>query len=493
MAHFIKTAEGRQSLMLTTEEWIGQGVANGWMRESDLLQFKKFAQEEIERSESVAEYISMIDAEMTIMAFLENYDVLIKTAQNAGLDQVNINALKRMGFTRKQDIDAAMSLIREMKGNVNPATGKPFTNPQIMQELKAQSPSAGMPSKATRQPKNTAKGIATKLLEPAAAPAAAPKTAPARGKGGRFVSKTTPTAVPPAAATPAAATPATPAAAPAAAGKASNMVKVINPRTGQPMTMTPESMARSMQSNRFGDAARVNAQRLQQLPPSQRQAFMRQLAAQPGGKEILNQMRSLGTPQGAMGMSQGGGFVQKIDPTTGKPISQIGNIGSKIKGMPGQLAGQFSKAMPQTAQNIGTATNAVKSIPGAAARGLAVGPKIPFTAGKVGLVGAAAGLGGGYLGHKAYQYFKNREAQNQKINPQYMVNPAMAQKAFMASSQIKNLNSMRGSLSSIDSGLDRINGIMAAAISKIQQGAAGQNLIQGYNASQQQQQGGATQ
>ena len=90
--------------------------------------------------------ISLIEAEMTILAYLDNYDTFIKTAQNAGLDRVNINALKRMGFTRKKDIDAAMSLMREMKGSVNPATGIPFTNPQIMDQLRAQSPSAGMPS-----------------------------------------------------------------------------------------------------------------------------------------------------------------------------------------------------------------------------------------------------------------------------------------------------------------------------------------------------------
>jgi hypothetical protein len=240
-----------------------------------------------------------------------------------------------------------------------------------------------------------------------------------------------------------------------------------------------------MQSNRFGDAARVNAQRLQQLPPAQRQAFMRQLAAQPGGKDIINQMRSLNTPQGMAGMSHGGGFVQKINPATGKPISQLTNIGNKITSAPGQMAGQFSKAMPQTAKNIGSITNTVKSIPGTAARGLAAGPKIPMTGGAVGLVGAAAGLGGAYLGHKAYQYFKNREAQNQKINPQYMVNPAMAQKAFMASSQIANLNSMRGSLPSIDTSLDKLNGMMAAAINKIQQGQAGTQLMQGYGAAQQ--------
>ena len=47
-----------------------------------------------------------------------------------------------------------------------------------------------------------------------------------------------------------------------------------------------------------------------------------------------------------------GGFVQRIDPATGKPISQIGALGQKIKGMPGQAVDALGKKFPRIGDHI---------------------------------------------------------------------------------------------------------------------------------------------
>jgi hypothetical protein len=238
---------------------------------------------------------------------------------------------------------------------------------------------------------------------------------------------------------------------------------VTDPRTGAPKQWSPGNLVKSLEQNRFGDAARVNFQRLESLPPDQRQAFYDELSKTPKGQEALKSMEQFK----AKGIkAPKGGFVQRIDPATGKPISQIGALGQKIKGMPGQAVGALGKKFPQGMQN-------VKSVAGGLRPSLGVG-------------GMVAGLGGAALGVGAYQWLKSREVNNQQINPKFMVDPNAAQKAFMASAQIKNLNSLRGVSSSIDSSLDKLNAMLVGAVSKIQQGQAGQGIMARYQAQQNQ-------
>jgi hypothetical protein len=196
-------------------------------------------------------------------------------------------------------------------------------------------------------------------------------------------------------------------------------------------------------------------------------------------------------------------FVQRIDPRTGKPISQIAGFGqdaatkaralrSQVKGVPGQLA----KAAPQTAQNIRTVGRGVasgargvagvaKGVGGMAMQGLSAGPNIPFLPG-VGLGGALLGAGGAYLGAKAYQYFRDGNIRNMVINPDFVKDPNKVKSALIGAQQMGQLNSMKGVTNSIDDAVDRLNATVVAAINQLGNTPEAQQLMNAARATQQQ-------
>ena len=279
---------------------------------------------------------------------------------------------------------------------------------------------------------------------------------------------------------------AAPAAAPAVAPAAPMVAQIRDPRTGMMMRQTPEQMIGSMQRNRFGDAARANYQRLQSMPPAQREAFMSQLQQTPQGRQALTQIAQFEKTV-APGMS---GFVQRIDPKTGKPISQLAGlgqdvaaktraIGQAVKGTPGQIA----RVAPQTAQNLSTLGRGVQTVGSGAAnvgrmglQGLGAGPQIM---GGVGIGGLLMGAGGAYLGAKGYQYLRDRSINNQVINKEFLTNPQKVNSALVASSQLRSLQGAKGATNAIDDAIERLNATVLAAINKMnEQSPLAQQVVQ---------------
>ena len=275
--------------------------------------------------------------------------------------------------------------------------------------------------------------------------------------------------------------------------------QTTDPRTGMMGTQTPEQMMSSMQRNRFGDAARVNFQRMQDMPPERRKIFMGELSKTPQGRQALAQMAQFekGT---APGMS---GFVQRLDPRTGKPISQLAGFGQDVSGKAQALGrqvkgipGQFAKGAPQFAQNAQTvgrgvasgargAAGAARGVGNMAMQGLGAGTKIPFLPG-VGLGGALLGAGGAYLGAKAYQYFRDGNIRNMVINPDFVKDPNKVKSALIGAQQMGQLNSIKGVTNSIDDAMERLNATVAAAINKLGNTPEAQQLMNAARATQQQ-------
>ena len=235
---------------------------------------------------------------------------------------------------------------------------------------------------------------------------------------------------------------------------------------------------------------------MQGMTPEAQKAIRLQLASTPQGQTALRAIDQFGqqgkglkrmlTTTSVPGMS---GFVQKLDPVTGKPVSQLAgmgqNISRNIKGIPGS-AGRFA---PQMTQNLGTVGrgmgSAARGFGSAAARGLASGPSVGL-GGAVGLGGLLTGGAGAYLGAKAYQYFRDRAVHNQNINQAYFQKPEMAQKALMGLAQLNQLESLKGATNSIDDAIDRLKAYAVAAVGKVEQGPAGQQLLSGFNPNEQQ-------
>lgn len=275
--------------------------------------------------------------------------------------------------------------------------------------------------------------------------------------------------------------------------------QTTDPRTGGTGTQTPEQMISSMQRNRFGDAARANYQRMQDMPPERRKIFMGELSKTPQGRQALAQMAQFqkGT---APGMS---GFVQRLDPRTGKPISQLAGFGQDVSGKAQALGrqvkgipGQFAKGAPQFAQNAQTvgrgvasgargAAGAARGVGNMAMQGLGAGTKIPFLPG-VGLGGALLGAGGAYLGAKAYQYFRDGNIRNMVINPDFVKDPNKVKSALIGAQQMGQLNSIKGVTNSIDDAMERLNATVAAAINKLGNTPEAQQLMNAARATQQQ-------
>lgn len=275
--------------------------------------------------------------------------------------------------------------------------------------------------------------------------------------------------------------------------------QTTDPRTGGTGTQTPEQMISSMRSNRFGDAARANYQRMQDMPPERRKIFMGELSKTPQGRQALAQMAQFqkGT---APGMS---GFVQRLDPRTGKPISQLAGFGQDVSGKAQALGrqvkgipGQFAKGAPQFAQNAQTvgrgvasgargAAGAARGVGNMAMQGLGAGTKIPFLPG-VGLGGALLGAGGAYLGAKAYQYFRDGNIRNMVINPDFVKDPNKVKSALIGAQQMGQLNSIKGVTNSIDDAMERLNATVAAAINKLGNTPEAQQLMNAARATQQQ-------
>ena len=275
--------------------------------------------------------------------------------------------------------------------------------------------------------------------------------------------------------------------------------QTTDPRTGGTGTQTPEQMISSMERNRFGDAARANYQRMQDMPPERRKIFMGELSKTPQGRQALAQMAQFqkGT---APGMS---GFVQRLDPRTGKPISQLAGFGQDVSGKAQALGrqvkgipGQFAKGAPQFAQNAQTvgrgvasgargAAGAARGVGNMAMQGLGAGTKIPFLPG-VGLGGALLGAGGAYLGAKAYQYFRDGNIRNMVINPDFVKDPNKVKSALIGAQQMGQLNSIKGVTNSIDDAMERLNATVAAAINKLGNTPEAQQLMNAARATQQQ-------
>ena len=275
--------------------------------------------------------------------------------------------------------------------------------------------------------------------------------------------------------------------------------QITDPRTGRVVRQTPEQMVSSMQRNRFGDAARANYQRMQSMSPAQREIFMDQLSQTPQGRQALTQIAQF-EKSTAPGM---GRFVQRLDPRTGKPISQLAGLGQDVSGKAQALGrqvkgipGQFAKGAPQFAQNAQTlgrgvasgargAAGAARGVGNMAMQGLGAGTKIPFLPG-VGIGGALLGAGGAYLGAKAYQYFRDGNIRNMVINPDFVKDPSKVKSALIGAQQMGQLNSMKGVTNSIDDAMERLNATVAAAINQLGNTPEAQQLMNAARATQQQ-------
>ena len=275
--------------------------------------------------------------------------------------------------------------------------------------------------------------------------------------------------------------------------------QITDPRTGRVVRQTPEQMVSSMQRNRFGDAARANYQRMQSMSPAQREIFMDQLSQTPQGRQALTQIAQF-EKSTAPGM---GRFVQRLDPRTGKPISQLAGLGQDVSGKAQALGrqvkgipGQFAKGAPQFAQNAQTlgrgvasgargAAGAARGVGNMAMQGLGAGTKIPFLPG-VGIGGALLGAGGAYLGAKAYQYFRDGNIRNMVINPDFVKDPNKVKSALIGAQQMGQLNSLKGVTNSIDDAMERLNATVAAAINKLGNTPEAQQLMNAARATQQQ-------
>ena len=275
--------------------------------------------------------------------------------------------------------------------------------------------------------------------------------------------------------------------------------QIKDPRTGRMVMQTPEQMVSSMQRNRFGDAARANYQRMQSMSPAQREIFMDQLSQTPQGRQALTQIAQF-EKSTAPGM---GKFVQRLDPRTGKPISQLAGLGQDVSGKAQALGrqvkgipGQFAKGAPQFAQNAQTlgrgvasgargAAGAARGVGNMAMQGLGAGTKIPFLPG-VGIGGALLGAGGAYLGAKAYQYFRDGNIRNMVINPDFVKDPSKVKSALIGAQQMGQLNSMKGVTNSIDDAMERLNATVAAAINQLGNTPEAQQLMNTARATQQQ-------
>jgi len=275
--------------------------------------------------------------------------------------------------------------------------------------------------------------------------------------------------------------------------------QTTDPRTGGTGTQTPEQMISSMQRNQYGDAARVNFQRMQEMPPEKQKIFRGELSKTPQGRQALAQIAQFekGT---APGMS---GFVQRVDPRTGKPISQLAGFGQDVSGKAQALGrqvkgipGQFAKGAPQFAQNAQTvgrgvasgargAAGAARGVGNMAMQGLGAGTKIPFLPG-VGIGGALLGAGGAYLGAKAYQYFRDGNIRNMVINPDFVKDPSKVKSALIGAQQMGQLNSIKGVTNSIDDAMDRLNATVVAAINKLGNTPEAQQLMNAARTTQQQ-------
>ena len=459
MARIIKKASGENKLKLTSEEWAIQGLANGWIGDSHMKAMSKFAQEEISDNQEFINTIDNIDSQIKIAESAYEENLLAKFSQRSpapatrgSRTPAQIAATERMQAANRARNAAKQIAVSGQASSVPLAdTSTVRLTPKSLLNQFGTLPAAVNPSGPIGVSRR--RGAAA---VPAAVPAAAmPNVIPRSGN-------ITPYEI--ASDSPQSTSAAQSARASAPRASVMDQRYVVNdPRTGKQVYTTPNNLIKSLEKNRFGDAARVNFQRIESLPPDQKQAFYRQLSKTKKGQETLRALgefraKGIGAPKG--------GIVQRIDPATGKPISQIGALGQKIKGMPGQAVGALGKKFPQGMQN-------VKSVAGGLKPSLGVG-------------GMVAGLGGAALGVGAYQWLKSREVNNQQINPKFMVDPNAAQKAFMASAQIKNLNSLRGVSSSIDSSLDKLNAMLVGAVSKIQQGQAGQGIMARYQAQQNQ-------
>jgi hypothetical protein len=272
-----------------------------------------------------------------------------------------------------------------------------------------------------------------------------------------------------------------------------------DPRTGRTGIQTPEQMISSMQRNQYGDAARANYQRMQEMPPEKQKIFRGELSKTPQGRQALAQIAQFekGT---APGMS---GFVQRVDPRTGKPISQLAGFGQDVSGKAQALGrqvkgipGQFAKGAPQFAQNAQTvgrgvasgargAAGAARGVGNMAMQGLGAGTKIPFLPG-VGIGGALLGAGGAYLGAKAYQYFRDGNIRNMVINPDFVKDPSKVKSALIGAQQMGQLNSIKGVTNSIDDAMDRLNATVVAAINKLGNTPEAQQLMNAARTTQQQ-------
>lgn len=275
--------------------------------------------------------------------------------------------------------------------------------------------------------------------------------------------------------------------------------QITDPRTGRVVRQTPEQMVSSMQRNRFGDAARANYKRMQSMSPAQREIFMDQLSQTPQGRQALTQIAQF-EKSTAPGM---GRFVQRLDPRTGKPISQLAGLGQDVSGKAQALGrqvkgipGQFAKGAPQFAQNAQTlgrgvasgargAAGAARGVGNMAMQGLGAGTKIPFLPG-VGIGGALLGAGGAYLGAKAYQYFRDGNIRNMVINPDFVKDPSKVKSALIGAQQMGQLNSMKGVTNSIDDAMERLNATVAAAINQLGNTPEAQQLMSAARATQQQ-------
>lgn len=275
--------------------------------------------------------------------------------------------------------------------------------------------------------------------------------------------------------------------------------QITDPRTGRVVRQTPEQMVSSMQRNRFGDAARANYQRMQSMSPAQREIFMDQLSQTPQGRQALTQIAQF-EKSTAPGM---GKFVQRLDPRTGKPISQLAGFGQDVSGKAQALGrqvkgipGQFAKGAPQFAQNAQTvgrgvasgargAAGAARGVGNMAMQGLGAGTKIPFLPG-VGIGGALLGAGGAYLGAKAYQYFRDGNIRNMVINPDFVKDPSKVKSALIGAQQMGQLNSIKGVTNSIDDAMERLNATVAAAINQLGNTPEAQQLMNAARTTQQQ-------
>jgi hypothetical protein len=395
---FIKTSSltGKKTVVLNDQEWIAQGVINGWLTSSEIEDIRSYASK-LANDERVKDQL------LTKIAYLDDY-------------------------TQAQQMAAAGAAAQGRRPRT-PAQQAAF------QRMQAQN--------AARRQQAAQAAVGQNAIAP-----------PPEG---------TPTyeLAPEAAAQAAVAKPSAPAA----------NLTYRDPRTGRMIRMTPQQMAagvnRSMNLNRFNDAVTVNQQRLQSMSPREQVLFKKELMKTPNGQKMWTALRGKATPADGTGT----GFVQRLDPRTGKARSAV----QGVKNIPGQFS--------QTTQNLGTlgrgmqaAGSGVANVGRMGVQGLGWGPQLM---GGLGVGGLLMGAGGAALGAKGYQYLRDKAINNQVINQEFLTNPQKVNSALVASAQLRSLQGAKGATNAIDDAIERLNATVLAAINKMnQQSPLAQQVVQ---------------